>query len=118
MNYFFKISKSLNFFVSRNSKTRLMKNSLKLPVFKQLIASIAFQMMLPLTDTLQVLLLDIVSQTITPCFQCQKLCPLHLIVYVDQEYLQVLVFFCFCPLLIKKDEQQMCTFFFFLTLHL
>ena len=49
MNNFFKISKYLNVFGSRNSKTRLLKKQFKaVHIFKQLIARIAFQIMLPL----------------------------------------------------------------------
>ena len=46
-----------------------------------------------------------------------KFCPQHLAIYVDQEYLQVLVFFCFCRLLTKGDEQNLLTFLLFLSLH-
>ena len=99
MNYFFKISKYLNVFDNGNSKTRLLKKQFKaVYVFKQLIASIGFQTILTFigysADVYQ-------TETHTPCFQINffqsllKLCLQHLAVNVDQEYLQVPVFFCF-----------------------
>ena len=74
MDYFFKISKFLNVFGSGNSKTRFPKKQLNaVYVFKQLIARIAFQMMLPLVGySTGVYLRQIPFDKLynhTPCFQ-------------------------------------------------